>query len=630
MLEAMRSKAASWVVKLLFLFLILSFAIWGVGDMFRGGGTPQTVAEVGGTEISVQALSDQFRQLMNNMQARLGENFDTQKAVQLGLLDQTLDQIINSRLLLLDAQNLGLTISDDLIRTTIRSAPEFRGVGTTFDPMRFREFLIQQGFGSEGAYVAQLRQDMLRQQLTTAMTDGATAPKELVDLLFKYRNEHRVAEVVTVPFGDPKSLADPDPATLEAFYKKNPGMFTAPEYRQVSAIYLDPAERAAGIKVPEKRLKEGYEARLPSLSVPERRDLEQLLFQNEAKAQKVYAAIKGGDSFAKAAKDVAKMTPTALGKMTKGELPSSLASVAFSLPKDGVSPPTKSPLGWHIIHVIAIEPGKTPSFAEVKQKIHDSIARDMAVDQLSRLTNHLDDALAGGATLEEAATKIGARVLKIDAVDSQGLGRNGKPAAGLPKDPKFLSVAFASPQGEVSTIQDTPDGGFFVLRVDKIIPPAVRPLDEVRAKAIAAWKAHELQVRAQKEATAIRDSAKASGSLAEAAAKHGLKVVTSKPFTRFIRDPSSPVTDALATDLFRLKPGGLTMSDSDNGYVVGELKSIVPADPAKNKDEVKTIADQMHAAIGQDLFNQYIAALKHRFTVTINRDAVNSVVSNGG
>ena len=630
MLEAMRSKAASWVVKILFLFLILSFAIWGVGDMFRGRGALQTVAEVGNTEISAEELSDQFRQLMNSMSSRLGESFDTQKAVQLGLLDQTLDQIINGQLLLLDAQDLGLTVSDDLIRTTIRSAPEFRGVGTTFDPMRFREFLVQQGFPSEGAYVTRLRRDMLRQQITGAMTDGAAAPKQLVDLLFRYRNEQRVAEVVTIPLGDPKSLADPDPTTLEAFYKKNPGMFTAPEYRQMSAIYLDPAERAASIKVPEQRLKDEYQSRLPSLSVPERRDLEQLLFQNEADAKKVYAAIKGGDSFAKAAKDVAKMTPTSLGKMTKSELPASLASVAFSLPKDGVSPPTKSPLGWHVIHVIGIDPGKTPSFDDVKKQIRDGIARDMAVDQLSRLTNQLDDALAGGATLEEAATKIGARVLKINAVDSRGLGRDGKPVAALPKDPKFLNVAFSSPQGEVSTIEDTDDGGFFVLRVDKVVAPAVRPLDEVRAKAIAAWKARQLQDRARKEATAIRDAAKAGGSLDKAAENQKLKVVTSKPFTRFIHEPSSPVTDALATELFRLKPGGLAMVEADHGYVVGELKSIVPADPNQNKDEVKTIKDQLHTAVGQDLFSQYIAALKQRYTVTINRDAVDSVVSSGG
>jgi peptidyl-prolyl cis-trans isomerase D len=630
MLEMMRSKAASWVVKILFLFLILSFAIWGVGDMFRGRGALQTVADVGSSEIGRQDLSDQFRRVMNTMRSRFGESFDTQKAVQLGLLDQTLDQIINNRLLLLDAHDLGLDIGDDLISTTIRSAPDFRGVGNNFDPLRFREFLVQQGFGNEGAYVAILRQDMLRRQITGTISTGATPPKQLVDLMFAYRNERRVADVVLVPLAEVKALPDPDPATLADFHKKNPGMFTAPEFRQITALYLDPTEQAASINVPEQRLQDEYKARLPSLSVPERRDLEQLLFQDEATAQKVSAAIKAGTPFAKAGEDIAKTKPTALGKVTKGDLPPELAKIAFALPQGAVSDPTKSPLGWHVVHVIGIDPGKTPSFDDVKKQIRDDIAREMAVDQLGRLTNQIDDALAGGATLEEAAAKTGARLLKIDAVDSHGLNRNGKPVASLPKDPKFLNVAFSSPQGEVSTIEDTSDGGFFLLRVDKIVPPALKPLDEVRTQAIAAWKARQLVDRARKEADAIRDDAKALGSLAKAAEKHGLQVATSAPFTRFIRDPSSPVTDALASDLFRLKPGGLSVSESEKGFVVGELKSVTAADPAQNKDEAKTIDDQLRAAIADDMVNQYIAALKQRYTVTIHRDAVDSVVSTCG
>ncbi len=35
MLQAIRSKAGSFVVKALFALLILTFGIWGIGDIFR-------------------------------------------------------------------------------------------------------------------------------------------------------------------------------------------------------------------------------------------------------------------------------------------------------------------------------------------------------------------------------------------------------------------------------------------------------------------------------------------------------------------------------------------------------------------------------------------------------------------
>ena len=44
MLTALRSKASSWIIKILFLILISSFGIWGVGDMLRQGGSEPAVA----------------------------------------------------------------------------------------------------------------------------------------------------------------------------------------------------------------------------------------------------------------------------------------------------------------------------------------------------------------------------------------------------------------------------------------------------------------------------------------------------------------------------------------------------------------------------------------------------------
>ena len=55
----MRTAAGNWlgriVISVLFGFLILSFGIWGIADIFRGYGT-NTVAKVGSTEIEVETL----------------------------------------------------------------------------------------------------------------------------------------------------------------------------------------------------------------------------------------------------------------------------------------------------------------------------------------------------------------------------------------------------------------------------------------------------------------------------------------------------------------------------------------------------------------------------------------------
>ena len=59
MMERIRKAGQSLIGKMIifvmFGFLIFSFAIWGIGDIFRGYGR-NTVAKVGKTEISIETI----------------------------------------------------------------------------------------------------------------------------------------------------------------------------------------------------------------------------------------------------------------------------------------------------------------------------------------------------------------------------------------------------------------------------------------------------------------------------------------------------------------------------------------------------------------------------------------------
>jgi peptidyl-prolyl cis-trans isomerase D len=628
MMEQMRNKATKVVVWILSIFLIASFALWGIGDMFRGRSTATAVAEVGDTEVSRIEVQEQFRRVVDTMRARLGNTFDSQQAVQFGLLDEVLDRIVNGRLVSLEARRLGLDAGEAQIAATIRNAPQFRGPGSGFDANRYHAFLRQERMG-EDAYVAIVRDEILRSQLTGAVIGGAAVPKSLVALLYRYRNEQRVADVVTVPLGDVSSIPDPDPATLAAFHKENAGLFTAPEYRKAVVLYLDPAERAKEIRPPEERIREEYEHRLPQISVPERRKLSQILLQDEEKAKQAAEALKQGKDFDTVAKELGGGGPVDLGDLRQQDLPKDIADAAFKAEEGSVAGPVRSPLGWHLIRVGKIAPGTTPSYDEVRGRIGDDLARELAVDGLIKLTADVDDSLAGGATLEATAEKVNAGLLKIEAIDANGRDRNGSPVPGIPSDPKFMQQLFSAPVGQLGVLEETAQGGFFLIRVEESEPPTLRPLDEVRKEAVEAWKRTQLADAAKKKAEAVAAAARQAGGLAPAARTAELEVKTSKPFTRFTRDPSSPVPDALAGALFNAKPGEIVVSPVENGTAIGELRQIIAADPGSNEDERKQLQTQLESAMADDILGQYLVALRKRHPVTVDRQALDSVVSGG-
>jgi len=479
---------------------------------------------------------------------------------------------------------------------------------------------------SEAAFVAQMRQRIMHSQIIGAVSAGSMAPKILAETLYLFESEKRSADFVIVPLPPAAEIRDPDPAALAEFHMKNAARFTAPEFRRLTVVHLSPAAMAAEIRPTEDRLRTEYEDRLSAISVPERRELQQILVQDEALARRVFEALKQGRDFTNVATEIAKLPVKALslGRLRRTDLPVRLADAAFGLTEGGVGAPVRSPLGWHILRVVKIEKGSTPSFQDMREKISKDVARDMAGDALVGLANKLEDALAAGDDIEAAGAGVNARILRIAAVDSAGRDETGKPMKNIPGGNKFLEVSFQTPMGETSSLADTADGGYFLVRVDGVTPPTLKPLTTVRNQAVRAWKAVRRDAEAKEKAEQIERRA-GSSSLAAAAKFYGLKLQTSPMVARARAGGEALLpADAIPT-LFGLKPGARAVAAAGEGYAVVELKKIGKADPASNPKRMEELTRQVTAALESELANQFSASLRNRFPVTINRRAVDSL-----
>ncbi|MEM9682520.1 MAG: SurA N-terminal domain-containing protein, partial [Pseudomonadota bacterium] len=332
MLQSLRKSVGSFVIKILFALLVLSFAVWGIGDTFFFGGNTNTVAEVGKREISVQALQDSFR---NEMERLRRFNIDEEQARQLGVLDQVLERLIAVTLIEEAATDMGLVVGRSVIQGEIR-----KQLGQNVSSAELQARLRQAGI-SEAQYVDQLRRQVLNTEYQGSLATGAKAPKALVDRLYEWRGEKRTASFVTVPVDPASPVADPTDEQLKAYYEGHPGDFTAPEYRTISYVFLDTKAAAARTQVPENRLREIYEERLSQFVVPERRTVLQMLVPDQAAATKAMDKLRAGEDFAAVAKEIAGQdaSATELGTVTQNELPDELADTVFGLAKDGFSEP---------------------------------------------------------------------------------------------------------------------------------------------------------------------------------------------------------------------------------------------------------------------------------------------------
>jgi len=621
MLTALKAQASSWIVKILFALLILTFGIWGIGDIFRVGGRDTAVAEVGPEKISGQEFLREFRAEVNRLQPLFGGRLESEQARQLGLADQVLANLVARALFDVHAADIGLAVSDEQIAQHIRDDSAFRSEQGQFDRLRFDLVLRQNGL-TEAGYVERLRRDIAREQLTSAAA-AVTAPRTMAEIIRGYRAERRVAETLLIADAAASDPGPPDEAMLAAFHEENAGRYQAPEYRALTVVRISPADIADEIKVSEDELNEEFLIRRDEFDVPERRRIEQIVLADEAAAQAAAERLRQGADFAEVARETTGGEPVDLGTVERGGMLPELADAAFATPEGAASPPVESPLGWHILRAVTVEPGVTATLDALRDQLTREIALRQAADSVISIANQLEDELAAGAGLDEAAGRLGLKVQTVAAVDAGGKAPDGTPAPDIAGDAALLSLAFATAVGEPTPLTETDEGGYMIVRVDGTTPAALRPLAELREQVVADWQTAERAKAAEAAAEAIAGRLRAGEDIAAIAAERGLTVGRSKPFTRDTGDPEANVLAALGAKLFALGVGETTTGDHPEGHVVARLVEVQPAAP----DDAATAALQasLTEAMSRDAIDLYGAALRREIDVTTNPRAIDAL-----
>lgn len=616
-LDALRKGSKSLVARIFFGILVLSFGVWGIGDFLTPGARDNVVATVGEASISAVDLEREAENEIRRMRELLGARFDREQARAFGIYNVVLDRLIRETILLQAARRLGVVAPDAAVRAEIEATPQFRGVGGLFDRERFRQVLMATGM-SEAGFVALVRHGMLRDSLIEAAPVPPIPPKAAAEALFRERAEKRSAETALVKDAAQTAPVGASEDEIAAFHRDNAARFTSPEYRAVTLARMAVEDIAREVAVSEDDIKQAYEARAADFNLPERRRLRQMVFGDEAAAKRAADALTRGGDFAAIARDEAKMDPAAieLGMIARDQIPTDLADPVFALAAGGISSPLKSPLGWHIVQVVAVEPPKKRTLDEVRATLAKDIAHDKAQDGLIGLANRFEDALGGGATLEDAAASVGVSVVKIASLDARGNGPDGKPIAGsgTPKPDLLAQVAFATGESTESPLTEMGEDGYFALRVDKVVPPALKPLAEVRGEVLAALRQQRLAELAKAAADGLAADARTEGMKA-AAVRHKL---TASETGLIGRDGGGVLPQPAAVALFGLaNPGDVTVVRVPDGFHVVRLVEIHAADPAQDSEGVKKIADELAKALGNEVQIAFESALQRNISVKI-------------
>src|SRR5271166_3928747 len=219
MLGSMRNAAQGVVGKAIMTvvmgLIIVSFVIWGVGDMLRGF-TSSTVASVGATKISAQEYHSAYQRTLQQYQRQLRQPFTNEQARAIGLDRQVLQRLLSEAAIDEETRKLGLSVSDNALRAMITSNPNFRNKAGQFDPQLF-ESALRDNDMNERMFVSELRKTALRQFIVAALTTGIAAPKAEVKAEADYDGQTRSIDYFVLPASAAGEIAPPSEDALKAF-----------------------------------------------------------------------------------------------------------------------------------------------------------------------------------------------------------------------------------------------------------------------------------------------------------------------------------------------------------------------------------------------------------------------------
>ena len=600
--------------------LIVSFAVWGIADIFKGFGQ-SSLAKVGGTEIS----TEQFRQIYTDKLQQLGRSFGRpltmEQARAFGLDRQVLQQTIAEAALDEEARRMGLAQSPEETMRLIYNDPNFKGLGGNFDANRFQATIRQYGF-TEQRYLAEQRRVGLRRQIAGTVSAGIEPPKVLIEALTRFQNEQRSMEYIKLDAAQAGTIEAPSPETLAAYFEDRKTQFRAPEYRKLSFVVINPEEIGKWTEVSDEDAKKIFELNRDKVGTPEKREVSQIVFPNAGEAEAARSRITSGTSFDDLAKE-RNLNPSDvnLGLIAKSAIiDPAIADAAFSLPTGEVSQPVPGRFGVALVKIGKVEPGVTPTYESVAAQVKKEVATERARAKVNEIQNKMEDERSGGANIVEASQKLGLTPVTIDAVDRSGRLPNGQPVSNIPRGLDVVSQAFNSDVG----VDNEPipfAGGYVWYDVLGITPSRERTLDEVRPQVEAKWREDQISNKLRTMATEMVKKLEQGGTLAAEAASVGSKVETA---TGFRRDASPPgVPSAAITAAFRTPKDGVGQTPGAGGteWIVFRVTDVTVPPVEAASDDLKKLKDTLQRGLTDEQVAQYVTKIESEIGTSINQAA---------
>jgi peptidyl-prolyl cis-trans isomerase D len=597
MLDFVRTKQKSIIIKLVFGLIILSFVIGYAMLTAPGDGTnagqPNVAVTVNGKAIAFSDFQAAYSNLYQLYQNIYQEQFTPTLERQLKLVQKSLDGVINQSLLLDEARRQGLEVSKQELIDAIAKIPAFQQNGA-FSKERYLQVLGSQRLTSE-EFEGLQRRDLLVGKVRDGLQKNITISDAEIEQEFRNRREQVNLEVVRIAPAAYEPQVKVTDQALAAFFEPRKEEFRTAEEVALKLVEFSPQSYADQVTFDDTELETFYRRHLDRYEVPEQARAAHILVRvpdgsdsavrtlKRAQAEKLLEQVKGGKDFAALAREFSDDKASAvnggdLGSFSRGNMVPAFEQAVFNLKPGEISGLVESQFGYHIIKLIAYHEAQVRPLAEVSDEIKRALRAEKAHQLAFEKAMDAYNINRKGGTLEAAAKAGGLTIRETGRFARDGV------AGPLGRNEELIDAAFLLGEGELGRPIKT-ERSVVLFALKERLPSRIPTLAEARPRVELAYRQEQAKVLAKAAAERLRTAAGKGGGLTGPARGMGLLVDETGLFSRanspFV--PKVGTSEELATAAFTLAaPGSGTdkVYEIDGNFVVAALKSREAANPA--------------------------------------------------
>jgi peptidyl-prolyl cis-trans isomerase D len=614
MISIFRDFTKSWIFTLLMALLILSFAVFGLRDVFSpvGGNNVITAGRRVMTDDEFKDWFSKFREQYPNQHN--GETISAEDFVARGWYIEALNEQANQLALTAWFESQHIQPSTKLLVEQIAKYPNFQNTATgVFDKMVYKQALARAGY-TETRFERDTVDQIAAAQYSQAAFAGVHTPRVFAATQAAFALQTRDISYVVVTPNSVPAPGKPTDADIQKFYQDNIDRLTIPELRQASLIVFNTSSFSNDAKVDDATLQKAYQRELETLKTPETRSFVEIIAPDMNAAAAISAAVKAGqmpDAAAKA--HGGKVLPfTAVAKANVPD--QKIADAVFSLGSGEVSAPIQGDLGIAVVKIGEIKAGETPSFESQRAKLIEQVTKDKALDKLNQVTHAFADAMAAGENFDATASKLGLKIIQLPAFTAQGQAVDAKtgqpmvnPKTGQPVNyaayPGFAAVLkdiFNLQPGTASDVESLGEGQYFAVKLNTVKASGPVPLDDaLRARLAGAWQAQKVSLAVEAKADDIMARLKQGESFEKIAAEVK-SPLDKKPGVN--RQVAMQNFGGAGARMFAVKAGETFQAQvNEVAFVVGRIDAIHQGTPEAANQLAPSIAPQLTNSFKQDI-----------------------------